>query len=60
MIRARFSNRFAYLSWFLYPIVLVYPLIEMPLFKKAPGLKLGIILIGQLVFTILMWVIMGF
>ena len=60
LIRARFSNRFAYLSWFLYPIVLVYPLIEMPLFKKAPGLKLSIILIGQLVFTILMWAIMGF
>ena len=28
VIRANFSDRFAYLSWFLYPIVLIYPLLK--------------------------------
>lgn len=28
VIRANFSNRFAYLSWFLYPIVIFYPLLR--------------------------------
>lgn len=54
VIRAPYSNRFAYLSWFLYPIVLAYPMLVMPVWKKAPGLKLGIIMMGHLGFTILM------
>jgi len=53
VIRAPYSNRFAYLSWFLYPIVLAYPMLIMPVWKKAPGLKLSIIMIGHLAFTIL-------
>lgn len=28
VIRANFSDRFAYLSWFMYPIVLIYPLLK--------------------------------
>ena len=28
VMRASFSNRFAYLSWFLYPIVLIYPFLK--------------------------------
>lgn len=28
VIRAQYSNRFAYLSWFLYPIVIAYPLLR--------------------------------
>ncbi len=28
VIRANFSDRFAYLSWFIYPIVLIYPLLK--------------------------------
>ena len=28
VIRANYSNRFAYLSWFLYPIVIFYPLLR--------------------------------
>lgn len=33
VIRAAFSNRFAYLSWFIYPIVMAYPLLRMNLWK---------------------------
>lgn len=33
VIRASFSNRFAYLSWFLYPLVIAYPLFRMNLWK---------------------------
>lgn len=33
VIRSSFSNRFAYLSWFIYPLVIVYPLLRMNLWK---------------------------
>ncbi len=33
VIRAAYSNRFAYLSWFLYPMVFAYPLLRMNLWK---------------------------
>ena len=33
VIRSTFSNRFAYLSWFIYPIVIAYPLLRMNLWK---------------------------
>lgn len=33
VIRSSFSNRFAYLSWFIYPIVMAYPLLRMNLWK---------------------------
>ena len=33
VIRSAFSNRFAYLSWFLYPVVMAYPLLRMNLWK---------------------------
>lgn len=33
VIRAAYSNRFAYLSWFLYPLVIVYPLLRMNIWK---------------------------
>lgn len=59
VIRAAFSNRFAYLSWFLYPIVLAYPMLVMPVWKDKPGLKVGIIMVGHLAFTILMWYLTG-
>ena len=59
VIRAAFSNRFAYLSWFLYPIVLAYPMLAMPVWKDKPGLKVGIIMVGHMAFTILMWYLTG-
>ncbi len=33
VIRASYSNRFAYLSWFIYPVVIAYPLMRMNLWK---------------------------
>ena len=58
LIRASFSNRFAYLSWFMYPIVLAYPLLKLPIWN-AQGKKTGFILLGHTMFTYLMWLIKG-
>lgn len=33
VIRASYSNRFAYLSWFLYPLVIAYPLLRMRIWE---------------------------
>lgn len=33
VIRSSFSNRFAYLSWFIYPVVIAYPVLRMNLWK---------------------------
>lgn len=33
VIRVSFSNRFAYLSWFLYPLVIAYPLLRMKIWN---------------------------
>ena len=54
IIRAEYSNRFAYLSWFLYPIVLAYPLLKLKIWPKSQGQKTGIIMVGHTVFTIIM------
>lgn len=54
VIRAQYSNRFAYLSWFLYPIVLIYPLIKIKLWPKTQGHKLSILMIAHLAFTLFM------
>lgn len=54
LIRASYSNRFAYLSWFMYPIVLAYPLLVLPIWKDQ-GKKVGMILITHMLFTYLMW-----
>lgn len=58
LIRASFSNRFAYLSWFMYPLVLAYPLLTLPIWKDQ-GKKTGIILMGHVLFTYVMWLIKG-
>ena len=56
-IRAIFSNRIAYLSWFLYPIVLAYPLLNFPVFKKQHSKKTAWILLASFGFTTLLWLI---
>ena len=58
IIRAAYSNRFAYLSWFIYPIVLAYPFLKLPVWKNSQGQKTGIALIGQVIITYLLWVLM--
>lgn len=56
VIRANYSNRFAYLSWFMYPIVLAYPLLKLDIWGPEQGKKLAQIMLAQVAFT---W-IMGF
>lgn len=53
VIRAPFSNRFAYLSWFLYPIIIAYPLINMPVWEDQDK-KTGYILLCYGAFTVIM------
>lgn len=50
---AAYSNRFAYLSWFLYPIVLVYPFCKFK-FIQNQSIILGLLLIGMVAFTYFM------
>lgn len=52
VIRANYSDRFAYLSWFMIPFVLVYPLLTSNI-KLNRGLWLGLILLGETMFRFL-------
>ena len=56
-IRAIFSNRIANLSWFLYPIVLAYPLLNLPIFKKKHSKKTAWILLAHFGFTFVMFLL---
>lgn len=57
VIRAQFSDRFAYLSWFMYPIVLIYPILTMNVWTKNQGKYIKIILFAHLFFTMFMTLI---
>lgn len=54
VIRANYSNRFAYLSWFIYPLVLVYPLLKLDIWGNQQGVKLSRIMLAQVAFTLIM------
>ena len=56
IIRAAFSNRFAYLSWFMYPIIIAYPLINLPIWKDQDK-KTGLILLAYSGFNLFMWTV---
>lgn len=49
IIRANFSNRFAYLSWFLMPLVIIYPFVVNKNIKKQHKT------IGLVIFFYFMW-----
>lgn len=53
VIRAAFSNRFAYLSWFLLALVIVYPWLRVQ-FTPRQFKKLGLLLMAYYGFTYLM------
>lgn len=53
VIRASFSNRFAYLSWFMYPIFLIYPFLYMPVWNDQDK-RIGYVVLGNVAFTIFM------
>lgn len=54
MIRASYSNRFAYLSWFLYALVLIYPCLKLPIWKDQGG-KTALIMFAHFCFTFVMY-----
>lgn len=56
VIRASFSNRFAYLSWFLMAIVIIYPLLKKKMLKYQYSL-IGIIILLYFSFTYAMFYI---
>lgn len=55
VIRAPFSNRFAYLSWFLYPIVIAYPLLTMNVWEAKQGAIVSRVLLAHTGFTLFMF-----
>lgn len=59
VIHAEFTDRFAYLSWFLFPIVLIYPLLIKQQFRDVEKHKnlLVLILMGQIAFNYYMFVV---
>lgn len=54
--RIPFSNRFAYLSWYLYGLVIAYAVIRVPIWKDQDK-RAGWILLGHSFFTIFMFLI---
>lgn len=58
VIRMPFSNRFAYLSWFLMGLVIIYPLLKNKLVPNQ-ALKIGLILLANYAFTYTLLVILG-
>lgn len=56
VIRASFSNRFAYLSWFLYPVVIAYGVIRLHIWEDQDK-KAGLILFAHAGFTFFMYLI---
>lgn len=58
IIRATFSNRFAFLSWFLISTVIIYPLLKR-IFLKNQFSKIGIIILFYFIFTYFMNVIIA-
>lgn len=59
VIRAAFSNRFAYLSWFIYPLMFAYPLLRMNLWKDQDR-KTALVLFAYSGFTFFMFFIYYF
>ena len=53
VIRSSFSNRFAYLSWFIYPLVIAYPLLRMNIWNDQDR-KTALILLAYAGFTFIM------
>lgn len=51
VIRGNYSNRFAYLSWFMYPIVLAYPLLKLDIWGDDQGKRVKQIMFAHVGFT---------
>lgn len=57
VIRAQFSDRFAYLSWFMYAVVIAYPLFSVDIWGNEQGRIAKNILYAHLSFTLFMNII---
>ncbi|MBR3027399.1 MAG: EpsG family protein [Bacteroidales bacterium] len=53
--RVAFSNRFAYLSWFLYALVIAYAVVRVPIWKNQDRAA-GWILIAHSAFSLIMYI----
>lgn len=53
IIRAAYSNRFAYLSWFMYPVLIAYPLLNLPIWQDQDK-RISIALTAYISFTLIM------
>ena len=51
-----YTNRTAYLSWFLIPIVLVYPILVDEKIIKKKSVLLGVLIAGSLIFSLLIYI----
>lgn len=56
VIEIAYSNRFAYLSWFMYPVLLIYPFLKFQLWRQQYG-KAALCLMLHYGFTYFMWFI---
>ncbi|MCH5222364.1 MAG: EpsG family protein [Muribaculaceae bacterium] len=56
VIRAAYTNRFAYLSWFLYPVLIAYPLINLPVWRDQDK-RISLSLLAYLGFTLFMEIV---
>ena len=53
VIRANFSDRFSYLSWFMMGFVIIYPLLKKRFFDRQ-NMVIGLVITGLFMFTYLM------
>ncbi len=60
VIRANYSNRFAYLSWFMYAIVLAYPCLKLNVWGKRQGQITAYIMLAQVAFRWIMNILNGY
>lgn len=58
VIRANFSNRFAYLSWFMMGLIIVYPFLKGNFMKNQPKI-LAIVLLIYFLFTFVLNVVLA-
>lgn len=58
VIRANFSNRFAYLSWFMLGLIIIYPLLKVRFYHNQHRI-IGITIVAYFAFTYLMNVILA-
>ncbi|WP_264559541.1 EpsG family protein [Flavobacterium sp. N2270] len=54
LIYAAYTNRTAYLSWFIMPVVMIYPLLKQKIFDNQTKV-IGFMIVGSLLFTLLIY-----